>query len=99
MTAPIIKKEKRILKKPRITEKATLLSGSKSPVYTFEVHDTATKSEIKKAVKAKYSVDAVKVNIVTLPAKTVYRRGRVGTKSGIKKAMITLKEGQTIDAF
>lgn len=99
MTTLIVKKEKMILQKPRVTEKATLLAGSKNPVYTFEVHDSATKSEIKKAIKARYSVDAVKVNIVTLPAKRLVKRGRVGTKSAVKKAMVTLKVGQSIDTL
>lgn len=86
-----------ILQRPRVTEKSTLLSGAKNPVYSFEVHDKATKPEIKKAIKAKYGVDAAKVNIVNLPAKKVMRRGKVGVKSAIKKAMVVLKEGQSID--
>jgi len=85
------------LSRPRVTEKATFLAGAKNPVYTFEVPKATTKAEIIKAFNAKYKVDPVKVNIVNLPAKQVTVRGRLGMRTGVKKAMITLKPGEKIE--
>jgi large subunit ribosomal protein L23 len=86
-----------ILTRPRITEKASYLIEAKNPVYTFEVAADANKVEIKKAVLNLYKVKALKVNIVNLPAKNVMRRGKKGTKSALKKALIFLAPGATID--
>ncbi|MCX6712688.1 MAG: 50S ribosomal protein L23 [Candidatus Vogelbacteria bacterium] len=93
-----IKGDRVVLSRPRVTEKATFLSGAKSPVYTFEVSPEATKPEIIKAVLAKYKVKAVKVNIVTLPAKAVIMRGRKGHQPAIKKALVFLKAGEKIES-
>jgi len=92
-----IKSESAILSRPRVTEKATFVAGAKNPVYTFEVAATATKPEILKAIEAKYKVKAIKVNIVTLPAKNVVVRGKKGTKPAVKKAMVFLKAGDKIE--
>lgn len=86
-----------ILSRPRVTEKATFLAGSKNPVYTFEVAKTATKSEILKLIKEKYKLSPVKINIVNLPAKKVRVRGREGFKNAVKKAMVFLKAGEKIE--
>ena len=85
------------LTKPRITEKATFLASAKAPVYTFEVADTATKAEIIKVFKTKYKVDPVKVNIVNLHRKSIFKRGHLGFKTGVKKAMVFLKAGEKIE--
>jgi large subunit ribosomal protein L23 len=84
-----------LIKKPLITEKATDLSGAGK--YVFVVKPSATKKEVQKALREIYRVDAVKVNIVNLPGKTKRFRGLKSRKSGVKKAIVTLKEGQKID--
>lgn len=84
-----------LIKKPRITEKATDLSGSGK--YVFIVRQSATKKEIQKALREIYRVDAVKVNIINLPAKPKRFRGIKGKRTGVKKAIVTLKQGQKID--
>jgi len=91
------KTESIVLTRPRVTEKATYLAGAKYPVYTFEVTTKATKSEIIKAVLAKYKVKPVKVNIVTLPAKKLVLRGREGHKPAVKKALVFLNPGEKIE--
>jgi len=81
--------------RPRITEKSGLLS--QSGVYTFEVAGGTTKSEIIKAIKKLYKVTPVKVAIINLPIKNVFVRGKKGTVSGVKKALVTVKKGEKID--
>lgn len=89
------KKDKNpIIKNPRITEKAAL--SSEKGAYTFDVATTATKNEIKKAVKEMYKVEPVKVNITQVKSKRVFRRGQPGVKSGGKKAVVYLKKGDNI---
>ena len=66
-------------------------------VYTFEVTDKANKKNIAKAVKELYKVTPVKVNITKLPSKKVFSRGKVGRKSGVKKAIVYLKKGDKIE--
>jgi len=86
------------VKKPRITEKGTLLAeGRKNASYVFEVMATANKTEIKKAIKIKYGLMPAKVNIVKLPAKMVYRRGKVGRVAAIKKAIVIMKPGEKLE--
>ncbi len=86
-----------ILRKPRITEKAYALNALNR--YVFEVDGKASKPEVKRAVEASYSVHVVSVNMVRLPGRT-RRFGRfVGTKSGVKKAIVQIKEGESITLF
>jgi large subunit ribosomal protein L23 len=84
-----------LIKRPRITEKATAL-GSLGK-YTFEVVRDATKVEIKKAIEKIYKVKVSKVATMRCPGK----RKRVGKSYGMtpdwKKAIVTLAAGQTID--
>jgi large subunit ribosomal protein L23 len=84
-----------LIKQPHITEKATGLNLAGK--YVFVVKPSATKGEVKKAVKELYRVDATAVNIVNLPGKTRRYRGLPSKRSGSKKAIVTLKEGQKID--
>lgn len=84
-----------LIKKPLITEKATDLSASGK--YVFIVKRSATKKEVEKALREIYRVDAVKVNIVNLPGKPKRFRGIKSHKAGVKKAVVTLKQGQKID--
>ncbi len=84
-----------VLVKPRITEKATLTAQNGQ--YVFEISRSATKASVKAAIKDLYKVTPVAVNIASTPAKTVKVRGRVGTKSGVRKAYVTLKKGDNIE--
>ena len=85
----------KILKNPRITEKAA--HASEGNVYTFDVAVRSTKTEIKKAIKALYGVNPLKINITSIPKKPVYRKGGAGMKGGGKKAYVFLEKGQTIE--
>ena len=84
-----------LIKGVRITEKAAL--GIDKGVYTFNVSKKATKSEIKKAIKTLYKVDAVKVNIAKTSSEKVFVRGKKGTKQGSVKAYVYLKKGDKIN--
>ena len=85
-----------IIKKPRITEKSGIQAET-TGVYTFEVTAEANKKNVAKAVKELYKVTPVKVNIVNLPVKKVFSKGKIGRKSGIKKAVVYLKKGDKIE--
>jgi len=85
-----------IIKKPWITEKATMLTSSNQ--YVFLVKSGATKPEIKKAVHSLYKVDALQVNVVNRPSKRKRFGGNMkGIKTGYRKAIVTIKDGQKID--
>ena len=80
---------------PHITEKATLLSEQNKVV--FKVALDATKDEIAAAVEELFKVNVQKVNTVVTKGKTKRFRGVVGRRSDVKKAIVTLAEGQSID--
>ena len=80
---------------PVITEKATLLSEQNKVV--FRVAADASKDEIAAAVEALFKVNVTKVNTVNVKGKTKRFRGIVGRRSDVKKAIVTLAEGQSID--
>ncbi len=83
------------LKNPRITEKASALNEYGQ--YVFEVYPRANKTQIKKAVESFYNVGVEKVRIIAIPARP-RRLGRtIGMKSGLKKAVVTLKKGEKIE--
>jgi len=84
-----------VIKKPKITEKAAVKAESQN-IYTFEVAQKSTKKDVAEAVKKVYKVTPIKINIVNLPAKNVFVRGKRGTKSAIKKALVFLKKGDKI---
>jgi large subunit ribosomal protein L23 len=81
--------------KPVITEKATLLSEHGKVV--FQVPLSATKKEIAEAVEELFKVKVTKVNTITTKGKTKRFRGMAGKRSDVKKAVVTLQEGQVID--
>ena len=86
-----------IIVRPIITEKST--SITESGKYTFEVQQSANKVEVKKAVEEIFKVNVVSVNIVNVRRKA-RRVGRYeGFRPAVKKAVVTVAEGQTIDAF
>ena len=80
---------------PHITEKATLLSENNAVV--FKVAKTATKPEIKAAVEALYGVSVKAVNTLVQKGKVKRWKGKPYSRSDIKKAVVTLAEGQSID--
>ena len=80
---------------PHITEKATLLSDQNAVV--FKVAPKASKPEIKAAVEALFDVSVTGVNTIVQKGKTKRWKGAPYQRSDIKKAIVTLKDGQTID--
>jgi large subunit ribosomal protein L23 len=80
---------------PVITEKATLLTEQNKVV--FRVANDATKDEIAAAVEELFKVKVIKVNTLITKGKTKRFRGIMGKRSDVKKAIVTLQEGQTID--
>lgn len=85
-----------IIRSPHVTEKATL--GSQYSQVTFKVPNTATKPSIKKAVEVLFDVKVKRVNTLIQKGKTKRFKGVAGKRSDFKKAVVTLEEGQTIDA-
>ncbi|NQZ14459.1 MAG: 50S ribosomal protein L23 [Alphaproteobacteria bacterium] len=84
-----------IIREPVVTEKSTM--GSAHGQVTFKVPLSASKPKIKTAVETLFKVDVTKVNTLVQKGKTKRFRGSVGKRSDQKKAIVTLKEGQTID--
>ena len=80
---------------PVITEKSTLLSEHNAVV--FRVAQDATKPAIKAAVEALFDVKVTKVNTMVAKGKTKRWKGRPYSRSDVKKAVVTLAEGQSID--
>ena len=80
---------------PAITEKATSLSEFNKMV--FKVHKGASKNSIKKSIEKIFKVNVVKINTINLKGKTKVIKGKKTFTSGIKKAIVTLKKGQSID--
>jgi len=80
---------------PHITEKATLLSEHNAVV--FKVAQSATKPQIKAAIEAIYNVKVAAVNTLTQKGKTKRWKGKPYTRSDVKKAVVTLAAGQSID--
>ncbi len=84
-----------VIVSPVITEKSTMASESNQVV--FNVARNATKPEIKKAVEALFGVKVKAVNTLLRKGKVKRFRGIKGKQSDVKKAVVTLDEGQTID--
>jgi large subunit ribosomal protein L23 len=80
---------------PHITEKSTLLGEHNAVV--FKVAGGASKPQIKAAVEALFNVSVTGVNTMNVKGKTKRWRGRPYTRSDVKKAVVTLAEGQSID--
>ena len=84
-----------VIRKPVITEKATMASENGAVV--FEVANAATKPQIKEAVENLFNVKVKAVNTVVTKGKVKRFRGIMGQRKTIKKAYVTLEEGNTID--
>ena len=80
---------------PTITEKATSLSEYNKIV--FKVHKGASKSSIKKSIEKIFKVNVIKINTMNLKKKSKLVKNKKSTKPGYKKAIVTLKKGQSID--
>lgn len=84
-----------VLKNPRITEKATMLSGFNA--YTFDIDPKSNKREVAKAIQTVYKVTPLKIRVVTIKGKDVFKRGKKGKTAGGKKAMVYLKKEDKIE--
>jgi large subunit ribosomal protein L23 len=84
-----------VIVSPVITEKATALSEQNKVV--FRVRQDATKPQIKEAVEKLFDVKVKSVNTLVTKGKVKMFRGTRGQRSDVKKAVVTLEEGQTID--
>ena len=80
---------------PNVTEKSTALSEFNKIV--FKVNKNANKKFIKKSVEKTFKVNVTKVNTINFKRKNKIIRGKKSTKPGYKKAIVTLKKGQSID--
>jgi len=90
-----IGKLENLILKPRVTEKASM--NAENNIYIFDVSPRANKILIKEAIKNIYKVDAEKINILKVPSKNIISRGKKGVKSGGKKAIVYLKQGDKIE--
>ena len=84
-----------IIKNPRVTEKASM--ASEQNVYTFDITASANKTEIKKAIFALYKIHPIKVNVLSVPKKKTFSKGKAGSKGGGRKAFVYLKKGDKIE--
>ena len=80
---------------PNVTEKSTSLSEFNKIV--FKVQKNATKNSIKKSIEKIFKVNVVKINTMNLKRRSKMVRNKKTFKPGYKKAIITLKKGQSID--
>lgn len=84
-----------LIKRPLITEKTTILSEQNK--YTFAVAEIANKASVKSAIEKIFEVKVKKVNVLNVKGKKKRFKGRIGTQSDIKKAIVTLEKDNVID--
>ena len=84
-----------LIKKPVITEKST--ANAQFNKYIFEVRNDANKINIKKTIEDIYKVKVQKLNSLNVKSKPKVFKGQRGTRSDLKRIIVTLKEGNTID--
>jgi len=84
-----------IIVRPVITEKA--MKSAENNQVTFVVSLDATKPQIKKAIESVFGVEVKSVNTLRQAGKVKSFRGKMGVRSDVKKAIVTLAKGQTID--
>ena len=80
---------------PTVTEKATFLSEYNKVV--FKVNKSASKVSIKKNIEKIFKVNVIKINTINIKGKTKLVKNKKAFKTGYKKAIVTLKKGQSID--
>jgi large subunit ribosomal protein L23 len=84
-----------LIRKPLITEKATMLAEVNK--YTFSVRRDANKSDIRQAVEYVFAVKVDSVCVANVKGKVKRFKGKLGTRAAMKKAIVTLSPGHTID--
>jgi len=84
-----------LIKKPVITEKST--ANAQFNKYVFEVRNDANKMNIKKTIEEIYKVKVQKLNSLSIKSKPKVFKGQRGSRSELKRIIVTLKEGNTID--
>jgi len=87
-----------VLLGPVVSEKSYGMIAERSK-YTFKVHPSAHKTEIRQAVESIFKVNVLDVNVSKVPAKPKRRGMHQGTRPGWKKAVVTVAPGETIEAF
>ena len=87
-----------VVKRPLITEKAEQ-NRAANRQYAFEVHREATKVQVKQAVEKQFAVHVTAVRTLVARGKTKRVGRNIGRRSNWKKAVVTLKEGETIALF
>ncbi len=88
---------KDVIIKPLVTEKTAILASSGK--YVFVVRSDAGRIEIKNAIKKMFGVSPISVNIQNVKGKSVRFGRRIGRRSDWKKAIVSLKEGETINVY
>lgn len=89
----------KILKESIVTEKAATLSANHNQ-YSFEVYPDADKKDVAAAIEQMFKVNVLRVNILnkkSIQKRSRMNRNQMGTKRGYKKAIVTLKQGDTIE--
>jgi large subunit ribosomal protein L23 len=86
-----------ILRQPVVTEKSYAATGVANQ-YTFRVDTEATKSQVKAAIEAIFEVQVERVQVINMPSKPKRRGQNMGKRSGYRKAVVRLAEGQTLEA-
>ena len=84
-----------IVRRAVVTEKSAAMQAMRNQ-FTFEVSSAANKVVVKKAIEALFSVKVLKVNLVKMPSKARRTLGRPGETKPWKKAVVTLKQGDSI---
>ena len=87
-----------VLIAPVVSEKSYGLIADRGK-YTFKVHPAAHKTQIRQAVEEVFGVSVIDVNVSKVPSKPKRRGMIMGRRSGWKKAVVTVAEGQSIEAF
>ena len=86
-----------VLLAPVVSEKSYSLITDRK--YTFKVHKDAHKTQVRQAVEQLFGVDVVNVNILKVQAKPKRRGLSIGKRPGWKKAVVQLREGESIEIF
>ena len=94
--SPSARKTQGVLVKAHMTEKTN--NAARENKYVFAVAKHANKKAVKEAVEERYKVKVEYVNIINLPYKMRTRGKQIGWKPGLKKAVVAIKEGQTIES-
>jgi large subunit ribosomal protein L23 len=85
-----------LVRRPVVTEKSASMQSMRNQ-FTFEVASGANKIEVKKAIETLFSVKVLKVNMISMRGKQKRAFGRPGSTKPWKKAVVTLKQGDSID--